>query len=151
MTYLESITFLTGRFLQISQFALKNAYRVISLTQGKEKETPYMKGSMTRAEACEAIASAYLLQNRTFSGQELLVFFQAHPGLSNKDFDALKFVLNKRDYLVSYFFIENSPLFAREEIALFESKITELKEYVDKAEKLNVSLSKACDRLYESF
>lgn len=151
MTYLESITFLTGRFLQVSQFALKNAYRVVSLTYGKENETPYMKGSMTRQEACEAIAASYLLQNRTFSGKDLITFFEVHPGLSNRDFDALKFVLNKRDYLVSYFFIENSPLLAREEIAIYESKINELKEYVDKAEKLNVSLSKACDRLYGSF
>jgi hypothetical protein len=72
MTYLESITYLTGNFLQVSQFALKNAYRVICLTEGKEKETPYMAGALSQVEACEALAKAYLTMNKSLSGEELI-------------------------------------------------------------------------------
>ncbi len=151
MTYLESITYLTGNFLQVSQFALKNAYRVITLTEGKEKETPYMAGGLSQVEACEALAKAYLTMNKSLSGEELSQFFVIHKGLSSKDYKDLKLMLAKRDYLVSYFYIENTPRFALEEVAVYESVIKELKEYVELANKLNVSLSKACDRLYNQF
>ncbi len=60
-------------------------------------------------------------------------------------------MLNKRDYLVSYFYLENTSRLALEEVAIYESIIKELKEYVELASKLNVSLSKACDRLYSQF
>lgn len=150
MTYLESITYLTGNFLQVSQFALKNAYRVICLTEGIDKKTPYIFGADLIA-SFEAIAKSYVINNQALSGEQLIAFFSLHKGLSNQDMADLKKVLKKRDYLVSYFYIENSAQLAREEIAVYESKINELKEYVDLASKLNVSLSKACDRLYNAF
>ncbi len=151
MTYLESITYLTGNFLQVSQFAIKNAYRVITLTESKEKETPYMAGAISLAEAAEALAKAYLTMNNSLSGEELVQFFSLHKGLSSKDFKDLKLILNKRDYLVSYFYLENTSRLALEEVAIYESIIKELKEYVELASTLNVSLSKACDRLYSQF
>ena len=64
MTYLESITYLTGNFLQVSQFAIKNAYRVITLTESKEKETPYMAGASSLAEAAEALAISFWRRTR---------------------------------------------------------------------------------------
>ena len=92
MTYLESITYLTGNFLQVSQFAIKNAYRVITLTESKEKETPYMAGASSLAEAAEALAKAYLTMNKSLSGEELVQFFSLHKGLSSKDFKDLKLI-----------------------------------------------------------
>lgn len=151
MTYLEKITYLTGNFLQVSQFALKNAYRVIALSEGKSRETHYFSGDMTQVEACEAIAREYLHKGLNLSGAELADFFSKHQGLSVKDYNNLKKMLLKRDYIVSLFYIENSSQLAREEVAIYESKINELQEYVDLASKLNVSLSKACDRLYDMF
>lgn len=151
MTYLEKITYLTGNYLQISQFVIKNAYRVIALTEGKEKESYYLSQSSSYVESCEANAKAYILKNESLSGQQLIQFFSMHEGLSKKDFKDLSTVLSKRDYLVSYFYIENSSRMAREDVAIYESIIKELNEYIELANKVNVSLSKACDRLYSSF
>lgn len=151
MTYLESITYLTGKFIQVCQFAVKNAYRVISLTSVKEKENAYMAGSLTQVESAEAIAKAYILQNKGLSEHQLILFFENAKGISKKDMDNLRKILSKRDYIVSYFYIENTPRMAREDVAVYESLITELKEYISIAESLNLSLSKACDRLYRDF
>lgn len=151
MTYLESITYLTGNFIQVSQFVLRNAYRVISLTAAKNKENAYLSGGMSQIEAAEAIANAYILQNKGMGLGSLLKFFEIHPGLSKKDSDDLRSVLNKREYLISYFYIENSNRLAMEDVAVYESVIRELKEYIEKANNLNLSLSKACDRLYQAF
>ncbi len=151
MTYLEKITFLTGNFLQVSQFVIKNAYRVICLTEGKNKETHYLSKSPEYIEGYESLARSYIIKNESLSGQQLITFFENHVGLSKKDFNDLVKILKKRDYLVSYFFIENSPKMAREEVAVYESLIKELNEYIELANKLNVSLAKACDRLYDMF
>ncbi len=151
MTYLESITYLTGNFIQVSQFVLRNAYRVISLTAAKNKENAYLSGGMSQIEAAEAIANAYILQNKGMGLGSLLKFFEIHPGLSKKDSDDLRFVLNKREYLISFFYIENSNRLAMEDVAVYESVIRELKEYIEKANNLNLSLSKACDKLYQAF
>lgn len=151
MTYLESITYLTGNFIQVCQFAIKNAYRIVSLTSAKEKETPYMVGSMSVVESAEAVAKAYFIQNKGLSDYQLINFFENSKGLSKKDMDTLRKLLSKRDYIVNYFFLDNSSKLAREEVAVYESIIKELHEYVDMAEKLNVTLSKACVRLYDSF
>lgn len=151
MTYLESITYLTGNFIQVCQFVVKNAYRVISLTSMKEKETAYTIHDMSKAEYAEALAKAYVVEHKGLSEQQLIAFFSSAHGLSKKDLDNLKKVLNKRDYIVSYFYIDNTSKLAREEVAIYESIIRELKEYISLAEDLNVSLSKACDRLYRDF
>ncbi len=151
MTYLESITYLTGNFIQVCQFAIKNAYRVISLTAAKEKETAYMAGSLSQVESAEAIAQAYLVEHKGLSEQQLIIFFENAKGLSKKDMDNLRKVLNKRDYIVNAFYIENTPKLAREDMNVYEAIIKELKENVSLAETLNLSLSKACDRLYRDF
>lgn len=147
MTYLETITYLTGRYLQVSQFALKNAYRLVTLTEGAKKETPYFSEDETYEEALESQAIDLFKKNKSLSGEEQIAYFETREGISEKDRKNLYKVLRKRDYLVGYYFLDNSADFGKEEVAIFESKITELKELVSLAEKTSLSLSKACEKL----
>ena len=44
MTYLESITYLTGRFVQISQYLLKTSFRLVSfMEEEKNRLKNYFK------------------------------------------------------------------------------------------------------------
>ncbi len=151
MTYLEKITYLTGKYLQITQFVLKNAYRLVSLSFAYNNKTPYLQGSSILMETGEVKAKEFLSRFASSSSEDVLHFFKEQNALSKMDMKNLEKVLKKRDYLVSTFYLENTPAFAREEMAIYESKIAELEEYNEMASKLNVSLSKACDRLCESF
>ena len=124
MTYLEKITYLTGNFIQLSQFTLKNAFRFICLLDNKNREN----ASTEQSDAGFVVAE--------------------NKGLSLKDYQKLTFVLKKRDYIVSAFYLDNANQIATEEIAVYVSKINELQGYCDKAMELNQNLVKECDRLY---
>lgn len=147
MTYLETITYEAGHFVEVSQYALKNAYRVAYLYLGLKQKTPYTEG-LALAESCEANAKRAIIDNQSKSSDELLAFF-ADKGLSTKEMEGLKKMLYKRDYLLSHFFLDHAEGFAKEEVAIYEDVINELREYVDNAKKLNASLSKSADKLFQ--
>ncbi len=151
MTYLEKITFLTGKYLQVTQFVLKNAYRVVALSFAYENKTPYLEGSSVVMESGELHAKEFLSRFASASSDTIIVFFEEQNRLSKADMKKLIYVLKKRDYLISSFYIENTSALAREEAKTYESIINELEGYLDEASKLNVSLSKACDRLCNMF
>jgi hypothetical protein len=149
MTFLESITYQTGRFLELSQYVLKNAYRVACLFEGSQNLTPYTR-SVEALDACESKAKEEIIKNQDKGSKELVAYF-TDKGLSIKDFNSLKKMLERRDYLLSHFFLDYSSGFAREEIEAYQSAIDELKKYVDDADKLNISLAKTATKLYECF
>lgn len=147
MTYLEKITYLTGNFIQLSQFTLKNAFRFVTLLENKAKETVYTERSDASYIMAENQAKN-LIVDYTFQGSEQILAFLKGMGLSVKDYEALSFVLKKRDYVVSAFYLDNANQIATEEIAVYVSKINELQGYCDKAIALNKRLAEECDRLY---
>ena len=89
-----------------------------------------------------------LIQQFTFKGSDEILSFLENKGLSLKDYQKLTFVLKKRDYIVSAFYLDNANQIATEEIAVYVSKINGLQGYCDKAMELNQNLVKECDRLY---
>lgn len=151
MTYLERITYLTGNFLQASQFALKNAYRVVALTKGLKNRNHYFDEVSVVLSTIETEAREILEENKSLSGDELISYFETHSGLSNKDFNTIKKVLNKRDELVSLFYIKNSYDLSKEDVNVYEKMISDLENSVEVCSRLNVSLSKAADKLYDAF
>ena len=148
MTFLEKITFLTGKFLQLSQYVLKNAYRAVSLIDAKEKYDQKEEKSLVLA-ASEVKAISLITDMENKGSAELISFFN-NKGLDEKDKTSLKTLLLKRDYLVSYFYIDNANSLAKEDPGIYESKIAELNDYCSMATKLNKSLSKVCDDIYET-
>lgn len=147
MTYLEKITYLTGNFIQLSQFVLKNAYRLVSLLEAKENETVYTKNSTGSLVAAETMAEQMVKEN-TFLGSEAILLKLKEKGISEKLFKEVSYVAKKRDYVVSCFYLDNAKAIATEEIAVYNSKINELQEYCDKATAANQHLAKECDKLY---
>ncbi len=147
MTYLEKITYLTGNFIQLCQFTLKNAFRFTCLLENKNKETNYTKQSDAGFVMAENKAKDLIVEY-TFKGSDEILSYLSDKGLSTKDFQKLTFILKKRDYVVSAFYLDNANQIATEEIAVYVSKINELQEYCDKAIELNQALAKECDRLY---
>lgn len=148
MTFLEKITFLTGKFLQLSQYVLKNAYRAVSLIDAKEKYDQKEEKSLVLA-ASEVKAISLITDMENKGSAELISFFN-NKGLDEKDKTSLKTLLLKRDYLVSYFYIDNANSLAKEDPGIYESKIAELNDYCSMATKLNKSLSKVCNDIYET-
>ena len=102
MTYLEKITYLTGNFIQLSQFTLKNAFRFICLLDNKNRENAYTEQSDAGFVVAENKAKE-LIQQFTFKGSDEILSFLENKGLSLKDYQKLTFVLKKRDYMVSAF------------------------------------------------
>lgn len=151
MTYLERITYLTGNFIQVCQFTVKNAFRVIALTEGKEKQTYYMQNSYEYIQTLEATSKEYLKSSESLSGEKLSEFFTSHHGLSSKDLKDLTSLLTFRDKLIASFYLDNSYAISKEDVTVYEGLIADLTKKIEKLEKLNVSFSKACDRLYDSF
>lgn len=147
MTYLEKITYLTGNFIQLSQFTLKNAFRFVSLYDRKNKENVYTEESQASFILAENQAKD-LITRFTFEGSEKILSYLSGKGLSVKEMADLSFILKKRDYVVSAFYLDNANQIASEEIAVYVSKINELQGYCDKAADLNRRLAKECDRLY---
>ncbi len=147
MTYLEKITYLTGNFIQLAQFTLKNAFRFTSLLENKNRGNAYTEQSDAGYVLAEKKAKD-LIVDYTFKGSDEILAYLSDKGLSTKDYQKLSFILKKRDYVVSAFYLDNASQIATEEIAVYVSKINELQEYCDKAIELNRILAKECDRLY---
>jgi hypothetical protein len=141
MTYSERITFLIGQFMEAYQYTLKNAFRFVCLEEAPKP------ASLETLEAKEAAALPLLCDSEEWSVSQKIAFFTG-KGLSEKDFSALSLLIRKCAFLSVYFFVANAKALAREEIAIYESKITELSDYVHKAVELNQRLSKACDGFY---
>lgn len=146
MTYYERITYLTGNFIQLSQYVLQNAFRFATLLQCKENTI--LSNDLILAEN----RAEQLLLEYEFKGSDLII-----EKLSSKEYpiavkilNDIKFVLKKRDYVVSYFFIDNAKAFNREEVAVYESKIAELNQYCEKAKALNQKLVSEADKIYSS-
>ena len=147
MTYLEKITYLTGNFIQLCQFSLKNAYRLVCLLKEKEETTVYtdnMMGSYVAAENKAKVA----LKNVVFKGSDYIISDISSRGIPSKLEKDLIYVLKKRDYVVSSFYIDNADAIATEEIAVYVSKINELDEYCKKATEVNQALAKQVEKLY---
>lgn len=140
MTYEERITYLTGNFIQLSQFTLKNACRAISLLRIEDNSYPLIMKAEKEAEE--------MLLSFEFIGSEKIIESLKDSLLSKKMLEELSFILKKRDYVVSYFYVENASAIAREEIAIYESKINELDGYCKRAVKLNQDLALLCDKIY---
>ena len=56
-------------------------------------------------------------------------------------------LLRKRQYLVGSYFLVNDSALGREEVAIYESKINELKELNKKARDLNGHFAKLIDEI----
>ena len=126
---------------------MKNAFRFICLLDNKNRENAYTEQSDAGFVVAENKAKE-LIQQFTFKGSDEILSFLENKGLSLKDYQKLTFVLKKRDYIVSAFYLDNANQIATEEIAVYVSKINELQGYCDKAMELNQNLVKECDRLY---
>ena len=147
MTYLERITYLEGRFLEVFQYALYNAYRVATFSDGVKDLTP-QSDTEENAQAKESQARAHLIESQGKGFDAIAEDLFGH-GLSFKDEKELKSLLLKRNYLVSYFFVDCARELAKEDPKVYENKIDELQEYVDRAIALNGSLAKAFDKILD--
>ncbi len=147
MTYLERITYLTGRFLEVFQYALYNAYRVATFFDGIKNLTA-QTNTEENIKALESIARTRLVESQGKDVASLEKDLLGH-GIAVKNEKELHALLLKRNYIVSYFFLDTAPELAREDPRIYENKIDELQEYVDRAIDLNTSLSKAFDRILE--
>ena len=147
MTYQEKILYLTGNFIQLSQYALDSACRVIALYEAKQEETPYTKGSLGTFTVAENKAKEMRKSFVSLSATEILEKLSGR-GIPVKDFKALTSVLKKRDYVVSSFYLDNEKAIATEEIAVYVSKINELEGYCDEAKKVDQTLAALSDKLY---
>ena len=149
MTYLERITYLVGNFAQLTQYALKNAYRVVTLCDNSKRVNEFTKGDELLVLS-ENQAKKLCLDQFTMGSSELEVFFK-DKGMSEANYRALVRILKKRDYVVNYFFIENSYALSREEVAVYESRIEELSSLCEECSKLIAKLCKESDKLYTLF
>ena len=147
MTYLERITYLTGRFLEVFQYALYNAYRVATFYDGIA-HLSFQTNTEENILALESQSKSRLVESQSKSREELEKDLLSH-GLSVKEEKDLHALLLKRDYLVSYFFLDSAADLAREDPKVYENKIDELQEYVDQAIDLNTRLSKSLDKTLE--
>ncbi len=144
MTYLENITFLTGRFVQLSQYLLKTSFRLVALREEEEHRLSYQTKESIVSGA-EAKAETYLSSSQGLSADDLIAFFSG-KGISVKDRNELSFLLRKRQYLVGSYFLVNDAALGREDVAIYESKINELKEYNKKARDLNGHFARLIDQ-----
>ena len=144
MTYLENITFLTGRFVQLSQYLLKTSFRLVALREEEEHRLSYQTKESILSGA-EAKAETYLSSSQGLSADDLIAFFSG-KGISVKDRNELSFLLRKRQYLVGSYFLVNDAALGREDVAIYESKINELKEYNKKARDLNGHFARLIDQ-----
>lgn len=149
MTYLERITYLVGNFMQLSQYALKNAYRVVFLSENSKRVNEYTKGDELLVLSEEQAKKA--CQENFQKGSLELESYFANKGLSNVDYKKLVSILKKRDYVANLFFIDNSYVLSKEEVAVYESKINELQEMIKDTSSLIGKLAKTSEKLYSNF
>lgn len=145
MTYLEKITYLTGRFLQVYQYCLYNAYRVETFFDGIAKLTPQVD-TEENIQALESRALSKLVANQGLGTKEILAQLLDH-GMSRRDEKEFALLSRKKDYLATYYYLDNAQDLSREDPVVYAGKVQELQEYVDKAVALNQSLSKSADRI----
>lgn len=149
MTYLEHIVYLTGEYLQVSQYCLKNAFRVASLFETSKVMNIYTKGQemLIQAEA----SSVSLMEEYEFKGSENTLLFLKDKGISEKDFAILSKVLKRKDYISTFFYIDKGSDFALEDVKIYESTIRELDEDIERAKKLNLLLDSTASKLYQLY
>lgn len=147
MTYLERIVYLVGELVEVSQYALKNAFRVASLYEASIRMNEYTKGQeMLLAAEGE---SKQKLEDYEFEGSDSILFYLKDKGISEKDYKTLSKVLKRKDYVNVFFFVEKGPDFALEDVHVYENTIRELEEDIERAKKLSISLSKTAESFYQ--
>ena len=146
MTYLERITYLVGNFIELSQYVLKNAYRVAALYENSKGLDCYTRGSEMIVQS-EENAKRLCKESSLLTGKELEDYFLG-KGLSDRDYKAIVRILRKREYVMNYFFIANAYGLSKEDVMVYESKIQELEDLCKDASVLIGRLSKESDKLY---
>ncbi|MFA6829931.1 MAG: hypothetical protein WCR67_04440 [Bacilli bacterium] len=149
MTYLERITYLTGNFIQLAQYTLKNAYFVKAINETIEASQGLISSSALYVTSHDKTKS--LIMEHEFSGSEAQLACLENSGISEKDLKLIRKVLKKRDYLSTYYFIENGSEMAREEVAVYASMIATLQDLCKDATTVIASLNKASEKLLTSF
>ena len=137
MTYLERITYLVGEFIELSQYAIKNAYRLNSYLNTKKRAEEYTTDRNIIAEN-KAKESYSKITNK--SGSEILNDLK-DSSISTKDMNKLKSLLLKRDNIINTFFIENGYALSKEDLVVYNDIIAQLEEYRDLAKEINVKFA----------
>jgi hypothetical protein len=149
MTYREHITYGAGTVIETVQYLLKNCYRLKALYQRGKEKASYLKGEsgllLSEEEGKKAFFDSL---GKTADG---ILAELKDSGMSEKDYSSLTRVLKKRDYVVSTYFVDNGYVLSKEEIAVYESKITELDDIAKEAIRLNLAISKEADKAYSLF
>ncbi len=138
MTYLERITFLFGEVIEITQYAVKNAYRLNAYLSIGHSEKEFVSDRNIIAEN-QAKKDYEKVLNK--SGKEIIADF-SNSYLSTKTMNKLSSLLLKRDYLVNSFFIDNGYALSKEDMVVYNDVIAQLEEYSSLAKELNSSLAK---------
>ena len=137
MTYLERITYLVGEFIELSQYAIKNAYRLNSYLNTKKRAEEYTTDRNIIAEN-KAKESYSKITNK--SGSDILNDLK-DSSISTKDMNKLKSLLLKRDNIINTFFIENGYALSKEDLVVYNDIIAQLEEYRDLAKEINVKFA----------
>ena len=137
MTYLERITYLVGEVIELSQYAVKNAYRLNAYLQVKLTDKEF---STDRNIIAEDIAKKAYEKNINKSGKEIIHDLEK-SNLSVKLMDDLTSLLLKRDNLVNNFFIENGYSLSKEDMVVYNDIIAQLEEYSSLAKELNSKIA----------
>ena len=137
MTYLERITYLVGEVIELSQYAVKNAYRLNAYLQVKLTDKEF---STDRNIIAEDIAKKAYEKNINKSGKEIIHDLE-NSNLSVKIMNDLTSLLLKRDNLVNNFFIENGYSLSKEDMVVYNDIIAQLEEYSSLAKELNSKIA----------
>ena len=137
MTYLERITYLVGEFIELSQYAIKNAYRLNSYLNTKKRAEEYTTDRNIIAEN-KAKESYSKITNK--SGSDILNDLK-DSSISTKDMNKIKSLLLKRDNIINTFFIENGYALSKEDLVVYNDIIAQLEEYRDLAKEINVKFA----------
>lgn len=137
MTYLERITYLVGEVIELSQYAVKNAYRLNAYLKVKLTDKEF---SSDRNIIAEDIAKKAYEKNINKSGKEIIHDLE-NSNLSVKMMNDLTSLLLKRDNLVNNFFIENGYSLSKEDMVVYNDIIAQLEEYSSLAKELNSKIA----------
>ena len=137
MTYLERITYLVGEVIELSQYTVKNAYRLNSYLQVKLLDSEF---ATDRNIIAENNAKKAYEKNINKSGKEILDDLK-DSNLSVKLMNDLTSLLLKRDHLVNIFFIENGYSLSKEDMVVYNDIISQLEEYSTLAKELNSKIA----------
>ena len=149
MTHEEKIGLLTGEYIQIVQYTLYSAIKVACLYMQSKNNDNYRHGS-EEVELALAQANQLLREFQSKSTAEKLQFL-CDKGLSVKEYTACKRMLEKRDYILSLFFIDHSKDFASQDVRAYDDIIDELNKLCDEVSSLNQSLSRTMNKLIDEF